>query len=459
MAVVASTLLGFVWLFLPDVAVPLAAGLAAVGAILAFFKYPLSVTVALLFLAQETVLSRQWLMTLGNDIYYAEILSVPVVLIIALSAWAVAVFRESVDGETVQDLASTVRVAVALLCIAFGIASMQAVVSGMSVLNTARQIAYPVIAVLVMMEVARRRFAVEAHALMRVGATCTIALAALGLITAAETGDSFVFYDSATAFIAVAVICVIFVSDKLQLLHVLVLVCAVAIIALSNRRSIVVGLLIALIIFAISKRGRVVRSRIVLGSTLAIGVLSVVAGPALAITLQRLNVGLDTIRGLDADVSTREHVSDLSIGLEHALRYPGGFGAEAAQLGGLAAVRSQQIYVHNEFLQLWLKHGILVSGLVAVAIALLTTLAFRSSQRPISCDPGHWALARGVTAAWPALFFALMTAPFISTTARWPALIGIMVVLLSASVTLREMGGEKVMKSMPSGSSHALDRR
>lgn len=445
------TLDALVWLVQPAVAKFAAVAGILVITLVAFLKYPLSVTLVILFASQETTLSRQWLMSLGNQLYFMEIASIPLIVLLATLAWVSSIVIDLYKGDSAPraELADIVQVAIGLVVVAISLAGIQAVIGGVSVTNATRQVLYPLVVFGLLVIVARRRYKAESRALMVAGALSTIALAVLGLATAVTQGDSFVFYDTATAFIAFTVMCVVFLSERLRLPHVLVLISALSIVALSNRRSVVIGMLVAVLILAVTRAGGAVRTRILVGSTVAVGALWAVAGSALALTVERLIVGLATIRGLEADVSTEEHIGDISIGLSYAIDRLGGYGANASQLPGLAAEGSRQIYVHNELLQLWLQHGVVVSALIAVAGVLLTTLAFRSSERPTGCSPADWALARGVAAAWPALLVALMTAPFFSTTGRWPALIGIMVVFLSASVTLQHQPASRVQALRP----------
>jgi hypothetical protein len=86
----------------------------------------------------------------------------------------------------------------------------------------------------------------------------------------------------------------------------------------------------------------------------------------------------------------------------------------------LAATRSPEIYVHDEWLQDWLKFGPLAPVLVTAFLAVLVLVGIRALTRP-----GSGPVERA------AALFALITPgclllfPYFTTTTRWPLLLGI----------------------------------
>lgn len=132
----------------------------------------------------------------------------------------------------------------------------------------------------------------------------------------------------------------------------------------------------------------------------------------------------DNVDSPGADVasdSTEGHVGDLRIGLSIVRQhFWTGLGPRAPQPPGLAATKSQRVYVHDEWLLDWLRYGPLAALLVTAFVVALTLMAIRVLYRPDS------ALIERTVA-----LFALITPgvlvlfPYVTTTTRWPLLLGI----------------------------------
>jgi len=231
------------------------------------------------------------------------------------------------------------------------------------------------------------------------------------------------FYDAALPALAAAVVLALVFTARhpSPRLTFVVGVAALAIAVISLRRNVWVGAGIALVVaLAITYRRAPAMRRILVAVGAAVPLLLVVPGVAAEIGTRLY----DTLIALtdNADASTKGHVSDLEVGWRSALDAPlQGIGPRHAQLPGLAAADSSQIYVHNEFLLDWLRFGLVGMLLVVLLVVLLVRAAagllrHRTDAGPVALTAAMFVLIVPIS---------LMTAPFLSTTSRWPALLGI----------------------------------
>ena len=89
------------------------------------------------------------------------------------------------------------------------------------------------------------------------------------------------------------------------------------------------------------------------------------------------------------------------------------------------------LYVHNDFLQIWLLLGL--PGLV-MFVMLFAALCWRGVRTLTRGGPVS-ALDAACAAFAIVCVVPMMTAPFVSTAARWPVLIGVVAAVLRTNAT------------------------
>ena len=239
-----------------------------------------------------------------------------------------------------------------------------------------------------------------------------------------------VFYDSATGLVAGAILLAAATSRRPLRAREWFVVCSAALVVmLSFRRGVWLsgGLVLAVYLVFIARSRLRLLLRLVSTMTALLVVLAlVIPGFAGTVYGQVLSVfDSDSLDGANR-LSNDGRINDMKIAWEAVQSSPlSGLGPNP-NLSGLV-VGEGPLYIHNEFLQLWVQYG-LASVLLLVA---LLALGAKRSLRPLN------GLSFGVerTAAFlvlmsPAMF---MTAAFLSRTQRWPALLGIALGVLAAA--------------------------
>lgn len=206
-------------------------------------------------------------------------------------------------------------------------------------------------------------------------------------------------------------------------------VSCVVILAVSDRRTALlasVGLL-ALVLLRRGDVRRIARTTVL--------VLVLIAGVRVALPTTfstastRVAAVLSTALGEPTDESTAGHFTDLSLGLDTALAHPLlGVGAGSSQVVGAASSRASRIYIHNDYLQVWLTGGLLAASLL-VALALYAVhLGWRNLTLVRTFESA--AISSFVVLVPFVVFFL----PGLSATARVPYVWGIAVGWLTSSV-------------------------
>jgi O-antigen ligase len=196
---------------------------------------------------------------------------------------------------------------------------------------------------------------------------------------------------------------------------------------LSFRRGVwIAALIIALAVIPIAHR----KARIAVKSAASIVVvifLLLVVVPSIAgVAMNRFIEGLGTFTGDTDDSSAVGHLSDLAVAYDVARASPlNGLGYRHPQLPGLVVSKpGQTIYVHSDYLEVWLREGIIGLALLLFFVAIVARLAFRALREDLTV-PEFSAAVLLLIAPLVMIWF-----PILSTTWRWPAMIGLAVGLL-----------------------------
>jgi O-antigen ligase len=120
--------------------------------------------------------------------------------------------------------------------------------------------------------------------------------------------------------------------------------------------------------------------------------------------------------GTSADL----HYSDIAIGLRLALQHPVlGVGPESAQPAELANFGAEGLYIHNEFLQQWLRYGILGIFVIYLLMVFIVSIGLVGVSYRQS-----FSMVKISSLVLLSLPIALFTAPFLSTEQRIPLIVG-----------------------------------
>lgn len=266
-----------------------------------------------------------------------------------------------------------------------------------------------------------------AGAAMLVIAAAGMFLLASGRVSLALDGSTPLFYDSALPAVAGAVFLTLLLRPAERRWRLLLLAATGFIVLLSGRRNVWVAMFVALVVLLVVRSGRAKNLvRLAVGGGLIVGLVVLITPGVLGVMGQRLQDSINTASGSADEVSTSLHLSDLSYGWKYALDAPFlGYGPYHPPLPGLA-VQQGSMYVHNEFLIVWLRYGL--PGLLTVAVLTIgmLVLGVQSIRRTLSL---HGSVSAVFLIMAPV---CAMTAAFFTTTQRWPALLGLAVGTLTA---------------------------
>jgi hypothetical protein len=480
---------------------------ALLGVVTVFFavRLPITTVVVLALVAEEIKPSDKYagMTTLGSQLYFSAgkiPLLLPVVMtaiLAALSQWWPA--RPGRLHRTEVVLLGSAA-ALAGLTIVVGLAD------GQSAFSAVNQNARPFILVLLGIAVGAslRIYPAERKPLAWAVGTALVGLMAAAAIAIPLGGSAdptvsryFIYYDSALPAIAAA-IWLALISDhawRWTWQRTVIAVATPLVILFSFRRTIWIAAVLALVGVVVLTRGR----RAVAGRVAVVSVATavlVLAAPGFAADLGLRSASLDfqsqpvataapgpsgttpktgppapgtgpSPKATEADIgptkaqhvadSNAGHVGDLRLGWTYVRQHLlTGVGPLSPQLPGLAAVGAERVYVHDEWLQDWLRYGPLAPLLVTVLLTAAIVLAVRALRNPES----------DVTVRAAAVFAVmlpacLVTAPFLSDTSRWPLLVGIAAGILVAdhviqSPTTRTRGALDVPRQFSRG--HRADR-
>jgi O-antigen ligase len=203
--------------------------------------------------------------------------------------------------------------------------------------------------------------------------------------------------------------------------------CGFILILGAGRVTFLVSTLILIVILAVlfreGWRFRRVAWCLAAGPVTFVGWQLIVGPDAPSRVLNAIGEGLGLSSGTGTSASV--HYSDVAIGLRLALQHPVlGLGPESAQPVDLAkdvADLSGEggLYVHNEFLQQWLRFGIL--GLFVMSLLVIFIISIGLVGVSYRGSPSMVKVSSLVLLSLPV---ALFTAPFLSTEQRIPLIAG-----------------------------------
>lgn len=398
---------------------------------------PLTVSLVTLIICQEInpKLGQIGLTVLGNEVYYTEVANLPLVFyFLVFAALSAFIRHNSVKARDAGSRKGPLLAISGFLAVIIVISLLD----GLNLTSSLGQIGRPLLIFLAAWVISaysrpesQSRFFVWAVYL------AVVALAAAGIPAALSggglsLGGQLVYYDTATAAIAAAVLLGVLRVPKQSFVSLIFAAASAAVLVVSFRRSVLLALMVTVLMVGLLSpafRRVMVRAVLWIFGLLIVGLMTV--GSLLATFWDRMVASFQTIGGDGYDESTTGHIDDIAIGLEYALESPWGYGAGARPLPGLFT-QGQTLYVHNEILLTWLRFGLI--GLVI--LLLVITIFMLDSARVIFNR--SWTYRRMEYAAAyfiPVYLIAAMTAPFMMTTSRWPALLGLVFGVLARAAT------------------------
>lgn len=270
-------------------------------------------------------------------------------------------------------------------------------------------------------------------------------LAVLGIFVVLASRASYVgsarvlvFYDSATGLVAGSIILSAATSRRRLTAREWIVVCSSAVVVtLSFRRGVWLsgGLVLAIYLVFIARSRLRLLLRLVSTMTAILVVLALMI-PGFAGTVYGQVLSVFDSNSLDGAnrLSNDGRINDMKAAWEAVQSSPfAGLGPNP-DLSGLV-VTDGPLYIHNEFLQLWVQYGV---ASVVLLLALLA-LGTKRSLRPL----GGLSFNVERTAAFLVLMSPVMfmTAAFLSRTQRWPALLGIALGVLAGARSSDESQG------------------
>ncbi|MDQ1130450.1 O-antigen ligase [Microbacterium sp. SORGH_AS_0888] len=231
-----------------------------------------------------------------------------------------------------------------------------------------------------------------------------------------------IFHDTATSALFLTMfLLLLFTRRKWTIGHVILLSISAVVVILCFRRSVwFAAIVTAALVVMLARGGRGLRRFLFIAIPVsAVGVLLVPG--VLDDVWQQAGQVFEAISSAPAEqTSAGLHVSDLEVGWAAALASPlMGVGIFSSQVGGFAA-GGTSLYVHNEFLQVWLRWGLLGLVLFTILLVIAVVAGFRVVRSRLAPDAVR---AAGFFLA--ILPVPVITAPFVSMTARWSTLVGI----------------------------------
>lgn len=392
------------------------------------------IAVVLTFLVCQEIspsLGQAGLTTLGNQLYFIQFLNLPIAFYLMAFAAFVAALKYDWHHALPKEIDKRPITLIAVFSV---FALLSSVASGLSLSSALGQVIRPLLILSLgwFLGVFSER-EMSGKAMMRVIGGAIVVLAVIGL-PAALTGGGFsigghlVYYDTATAAAAAAILLAVLRQARANYFIVIVGVGSAIVLLISFRRSVLLALLVTVLATSLMSpvlRKVLIRSFAACGAMVVLGLATV---PALLTAFwERIVASYDTLEGSAADTSTEGHVNDIGTGLEYALRSPWGYGPASPQLPGLVT-KTGSIYVHNELLLNWLRFGAI--GLI---LLILMLLLFSGASLKVLVNKVTSASLSVYCAAYfvPIYVLSCFTAPFLMTTSRWPALLGIAIGILS----------------------------
>lgn len=259
-------------------------------------------------------------------------------------------------------------------------------------------------------------------------------LAATGKSVATSNGTSIVFYDAALpATAGAALLALVFdPAKKRGRLEWILGLSAIVVLLLAGRRNVWAAVIVAFALAIPVVRRAAVFWAVAVAATVTVVALALIAPSALASLGSEIGTIWQASQGSAADVSTAGHISDIKIGWYAATAHPFWGVGYQGHVTGLVVQGKGALYTHNQVLESWLRFGIIGAILV-------------NAWQIVGMGYGMMVL-RGQTSfimRWSAFLLIMapisaLTAPFLTTTQRWPALLG-----LAGGLLLRSRPGSE----------------
>ena len=273
---------------------------------------------------------------------------------------------------------------------------------------------------------------------LAVGALLVKAVIGLGVLlthggATVDAQSHVIFYDAALPALAASGLLGYLLAPSSRQARVWCVLASSSIVLFSFRRAIWLALVGGFLLLPIARKRTYIGARVL--GVIALGTVVVALLPAgvRSTAFGRVGSAISVVSSGRGEASAQAHADDVKVGLEAAKDNPfGGVGVRAPQLKKLAAEGASALYVHNDFLQTWLRFGLAgVLGLV-----LLLAVAGQRAWQLLSSEPLD-ALQASAAAFCLIIALPLMTAPFITTTRRWPILLGIAMAIVRSALVRR----------------------
>jgi O-antigen ligase len=278
------------------------------------------------------------------------------------------------------------------------------------------------------------------EALMRMLGGVLLIKGGLGLAVLATTGGTvidgqryLVYYDAALPMLAGMAIVGYLAASRADLPYrKLVLAAAAVIVVFSFRRSVWSAMALGIALLPlVRQRAAVVVRLACLAAVMLVGV-ALLPQSAKQSAFKRVGSAVSDARGTGNEDSAVNHQKDVEVGFRIAKDNPyTGIGVWAAQRREFASHDAGRLYVHNDLLQQWLRFGLPGIVLYLLLLGVLAARAFRVLTRTRDLSVVDAASA----ALGLLLVVPVMTAPFITDTARWPVVVALAAAALRVNLT------------------------
>jgi O-antigen ligase len=433
---------------------------AAVALPLLLWRHAASVVVLIALLTQWANLSAAPVTGLGDAVYDQG--KVPTLLLLAVTAAVVCLVRLRSAGRLA--VGRSVLVALALLSGLVLLTTIVGLNDGQSLASAINQNARPFIACAVGLAVGlgvaglpgEERFSARtAGVALVLMATAGVAAVPLGWSADPRVSPYFIFLDSALPTFAGAAFLALIMSGRLRDWRTILVVSAsLVIVLLSFRRAVWLAIAIPVVLglLLIRNRRRMVVRLVI--AALGLGVVVAVAPGLRADVYVRLTGGpaSHVVNGVAnpsapagsgggggsgdgpdqtaaspeqsaanvAEDSSEGHLSDMAIGWDLVkAHFWTGLGPRAKPVPGLAHQNTKVIYIHDEWLEEWVRYGPLAPLLLTALLLSFVVMAIRVMRRRGSRVPQ---LAAATFVLLTPLIFVLFA--HFSSSARWSLMVG-----------------------------------
>lgn len=242
-----------------------------------------------------------------------------------------------------------------------------------------------------------------------------------------------VYYDAALPMVAgMAIIGFLLGSDRGVRRRNLLLFLAATIVVFSFRRAVWSAVAVATVLLPLVRQRTVVIKRVAVAALVIMLTMLVLPSSIRDSTFKRVGSAVSVAQGTGEEESAQHHKNDVERGYRIAQEHVWlGVGMRSPQRPEFAFQDTKALYVHNDFLQIWLLLGL--PGLV-MFVMLFAALCWRG-VRTLTRGGRVSTLDAGCAAFAIVCVVPMMTAPFVSTAARWPVLIGVVAAVLRTNAT------------------------